>query len=103
MAAADGVEKLLKEAKLENLLHKFIEEKIDINVLCEASDADYTRLGVVRISGRITIRDLARKTKSHTQSSAQQPPPSAPASNAVASTPQIISATTTHGMSSRTM
>ena len=70
--AAEGIEDLLKEARLENLLGKFIEENIDIPVLCEASDADFTRLGVVRIGDRITIRDLAREASHQQQTVTKQ-------------------------------
>ena len=53
------IEEILEKLQL-HLLPKFTAENIEMQTVCQATDNDLNRLGVVRLGDRIRIRELCK-------------------------------------------
>jgi len=59
------MEEALNRIQLSSLIPKFIEENIDLDVICQASDSELIRLGVSTLGERIRLREVCKKLLSN--------------------------------------
>ncbi|XP_057290583.1 uncharacterized protein LOC130647115 [Hydractinia symbiolongicarpus] len=62
-----SIENILTDIGLLNLLPRFNEEKVDINIVMAATDEDLKRLGVQRLGDRIRLKDMCRQKNSNSR------------------------------------
>lgn len=55
------MEKILQKLGLVNLLSRFLEERVDENVVLASTDSELSRLGVATIGDRVRLRELCKE------------------------------------------